>query len=646
MGQSESFADRHLASRQRGSSWCVGFLLFTVLCSSASTGQTTHQLVPVCPRETDSKSPRHTRLQSKIPDPNEIVRTDIDGDGKPDVIETWWNGKRVRWLGEGGAMKWTDRRGSMTDDCLQIDRDGDGFYDGPGDINLKWVDEDNDGRPDMEIFAANPAPGATETHGGLSQYMIFIDADHHGALGYMNWETFEFGKSNWEVAGLAGAPSGLTWTAPNFLANYHGNSMFMKQHDPPWVLADARLNGEDPFIFYDTDGDGCPEMSVRLDNNTWHKDPSWTAQNPRYARDAKATQAYISYDLDNDSQRGNEVDYDMTLRFASAPDGPAGETLDYSGFHNPHPKMKAPGWALQFFRYPNWREIDELINIPRDKAYAEVFKPKWGETWLVFDEDDDDHRWERVEMYYPDRDVYSTARWDRSRNGGGLDANPQSDSLGDRGEWDRDNSGGGKLYVGKWDHKIHLYGAEKGGWTVDRGAQYWGSSPAVGNSSPKMAKKVGEVVQYEDTDHNGFFDRISYDYDGDGKADLVINLLDARSESNPHPNVCELIDPAKLQWEGMHELFCKISTDSFQEGMRVYRALWKKGLTDGELDRLAIASSTWEQYDHGYWLMEESFRKMDGMLGNEKERQGRLRRAHFAGDVDGVIAVVEEMGGK
>jgi hypothetical protein len=45
--------------------------------------------------ETDPNSPRHTRLKSPTPDPNEIVRYSLTGHtDHPDVIETWWTGKR------------------------------------------------------------------------------------------------------------------------------------------------------------------------------------------------------------------------------------------------------------------------------------------------------------------------------------------------------------------------------------------------------------------------------------------------------------------------------------------------------------------------------------------------------------------------
>ena len=46
---------------------------------------------------------RKTALKSVTPS-DEIVRLDINGDGKPDILERWWNGKRVRWLDENGDL--------------------------------------------------------------------------------------------------------------------------------------------------------------------------------------------------------------------------------------------------------------------------------------------------------------------------------------------------------------------------------------------------------------------------------------------------------------------------------------------------------------------------------------------------------------
>src|SRR5688572_31331450 len=70
---------------------------------------------------------RKTALKSATPS-DEIVHVDINGDGKPDILERWWNGKRVRWLDENGDMLPTDTRGDQVGDVMQIDKNGDGLY--------------------------------------------------------------------------------------------------------------------------------------------------------------------------------------------------------------------------------------------------------------------------------------------------------------------------------------------------------------------------------------------------------------------------------------------------------------------------------------------------------------------------------------
>ncbi len=580
-----------------------------------------------CLPEHDPNSPRKSKLTG---DKNQIIRTDLDGDGDPDILECWWNGKRCRWIDENDDMKPTDVRGDMVGDSLQVDRDGDGYYDGPDDMNIKWCDDDGDGDPDVEIVTINPSSTQTKISSGSSHYMVFIDEDDDNVNAYIDWKTFDF--ANWRTTGGA-----------NFSPDYNGNSTFLKQHIPPWVSTDPRYNWENPFCFYDFDNDGCSEMAIRLLDTTHDEETKLPSGDAMRTYNKQIDEGYVTYDLDNDSQKGNEMDYDMTLRFGSTKDG---EKIDYSKFHNKHPNMKAPEWALPFFRYPDWRKIDEFIYVPHDKCYEELFKPKWGECWLVFDEDDDDHRWERVEMYYPTKDPYSVSRFKSGHEGGGLDGHVQSDTLGDRGEWDLDNSGRGKLYIGRWDKKIHLYGAENGAWSVDYGGKYWGSSPVVGDSSPLKAPKVEELVQYKDSDNNGFFDQITFDYDGDRKVDLAINLLDLKTDKNPRPDEADLINPADLKWQGMHELYTKISNDSFQDALMMYRAAWKKGYETKELDDLAIASSTAEKYDHGYWLKEKLFRMIDPDLAKNPEQQKRFRTAYWLGDMKGVVEVIGELEGK
>src|ERR1044072_4354615 len=62
---------------------------------------------------------RKTALKSTTPS-DEIVRLDINNDGKPDILERWWHGKRVRWLDENGDMLPTDTRGDQVGDVMQI----------------------------------------------------------------------------------------------------------------------------------------------------------------------------------------------------------------------------------------------------------------------------------------------------------------------------------------------------------------------------------------------------------------------------------------------------------------------------------------------------------------------------------------------
>ena len=544
---------------------------------------------------------RKTALKSTTPS-DEVVRLDIDHDGKPDILERWWNGKRVRWLDEDGDMLPTDTRGDQVGDVMQIDKNGDGVYDSATDINIKWADNDGDGRADLQAFVTQ---GREWSNGKFdpaeSHWMVFIDVEKDGVLGWLDWEKFDFGDDNWGYTGCC-----------DWLPDYNGNAIFLKVHRPPQSLPDPRLNWENPFAFYDFDGDGASEMAMR-----------WLDPVPPLDKDVTKlsgvlSEAFVTFDLDNDSSKGNETDYDMSLRGAGGPGVP------YREFVHKYPALKGNPKFDGCFQWNNWRKIDELMYMPHEKSYDAFFTARWATMYFVFDEDDDDHRWERVEMYYPmhgfggprDIDIYSTKKWRRGNYAElamvgpdekpGLSGHPQADSLGDRGEFDEDNSGGGKLYVGVFDRKLHLAGAEWGAWTVDKNAEYHGGSKTP---SPKpIAPRVEEVVKYTDTDQNGFFDTIEYDYDGDRKIDLRVSLLDYRTASNPHPDVVPLIDTHKEQWRGLNVLFGKIASQSFQEGLMIYRAAWKRGLTTPEIDKLASAATIGERYDHGYWLKEKIFR--------------------------------------
>jgi hypothetical protein len=581
---------------------------------------------------------RKTALKSTTPS-DEIVRLDINHDGKPDILERWWNGKRVRWLDENGDMLPTDTRGDQVGDAMQIDKNGDGLYDSALDINIKWADNDGDGRADLQAFVTQGREWSNGTYNPAdSHWMVFIDVEKDGVLGWLDWEKFDFGNDNWGYTGTA-----------DWLPDYNGNAVFLKVHRPPQSLPDPRLNWENPFAFFDFDGDGASEMAMR-----------WLDPVPALDKDVTKlsgvlSEAFATFDLDNDSTKSNETDYDMSLR------GAGGPGIPYRSFVHKYPALKGDPKFNACFQWNNWRQIDELMYMPHEKSYDAFFTARWATMYFVFDEDDDDHRWERVEMYYPmhgfggpkDIDIYSTKRWRRGNYAEqamvgpnerpGLSGHPQADTLGDRGEFDEDNSGNGKLYVGVFDRKLHLAGAEWGAWTVDKNAEFHGG---VKTPSPKpLATHVEEVVKYTDTDNNGFLDTVEYDYDGDRTIDLRLSLLDYRTASNPHPDVVPLIDTHKEGWKGLNTLFGQIASQSFQEGLMVYHAAWRRGLTTPEIDKLSSASAIGERYDHGYWLKEKIFRVIRNRTrGTALEKD--LTRLYYTGQFEEYARRIAEVPAK
>jgi hypothetical protein len=572
---------------------------------------------------------RKTALKSTAPS-DEIVRLDINHDGKPDILERWWNGKRVRWLDENGDMLPTDTRGDQVGDVMQIDKNGDGLYDSDLDINIKWADNDGDGRADLQAFVTQGRSWTSDNWNAAdSHWMVFIDVEKDGVLGWLDWTKFDFGNDNWGYTGTT-----------DWLPDYNGDAIFLKVHRPPQSLADPRLNWENPFAFFDFDNDGVSEMAIR-----W-LDPVPPLDKGVTNLSGVLSEAFATFDVDNDSTKGNETDYDMSLR------GSGGPGIPYRQFVHKYPALKGNPKFDGCFQWNNWRQIDELMYMPHEKSFDNFFTARWANMYFVFDEDDDDHRWERVEMYYPmhgfggpkDVDLYSTRKWRRSNYAElamaapdekpGISGHPQADSLGDRGEFDEDNSGGGKLYVGVFDRKLHLAGAEWGAWTVDKNGEFHG-----GNKTPSprpIAPRVEEVVKYTDTDNNGFLDTVEYDYDGDRKIDLRVSLLDYRSAGNPHPDVAPLFDLHKEGWKGLNALFTQIANQSFQEGLTAYRAAWRRGLTTPEIDKLASASAIGERYDHGYWLKEKIFREIRARLRETRQEQLEkdLTRFYYTGQFE------------
>lgn len=576
-----------------------------------------------------------TALKSQTPD-KEIIRMDIDRDGKIDLIERWWNGKRVRWLDESGSMRNDDVRGDLVNGLMQVDLDGDGNYDGPDDMNIRWCDTNNDGIPDVQAVVTNPHEwGPTkETQTGHPVWMVWINYDKRGVLGWINWEKFDF--ACWEYTGT-----------DNWLPNYHGNNDFVKAHAPAYAFADPRLNWENPFSFYDEDGDGVSEMALR-----------WCApvpiQNGKVGIPPYVNSAFLSYDLDNNSGYGNETSYDMTLAVG-------GMDIQIGHMIHPVPNFKGNPKFDPYFNHNEWRRVSELIYMDRNKGYEAFFKTNWKHIYLTFDEDADDHRWERVELMYPTTDystkgpavdLYSTSRFNNKEGvTAGMNGAFQSDTRGDRGDFDMDGSGKGKVYISPLDGKIHLFGAEWGAWTVDRYAEFHGGA---GEPTKKPeAKKIGEVIKYSDTDGDGFYDTIEYDYNGDRNIDFKVCLLDYKI-AGIDPQKTPLFEPGNLGWKGMHELFNTTAAKTWEEALFVYRAAWQRDLTTAEMNKMAASSSLRQRYMNAFWIKEDILsivraRLEERMVAYPKERVKLKQlladyiKAHYTGQFDKAAQLIAKI---
>jgi len=527
---------------------------------------------------------------------------DLDNDGDPDILySVSRDSVPVLWIDDDDDMKWDDLEGDTDSDCLLIDRNRDGKYGHLGDLIIDWVDTDKDNKADMQVIVENPEE-KTENPWPNGHYMWVLDTDKDNVFNYVNWNTFKI--EAWARNGLS-----------DFLLDYSGETAFIKHHVSTYALENPEINWENPFLFYDPDHDGLSEMAVRLVDSPRIKkgDPDEIEHQVSHA--GAVDWVSISVDLDNDNAPGNNFDFDFTLHFK-------GKGFDYSDQVHKYENMRGLPEADTFFMDPRWRQMDELVYTDHDHALDFTFnRGVWDKVYFVYDEDDDGNRWERVELYDP-KDVFNVG----TRNKG-LDDNPQSDVAGDRGEWDLDNSGGGKLYIGKFDGRIHLYGAEWGAWRIDQLATYYhaGDRKWQGGKEPTQFA----TVKYVDSDNNGFIDKMLYDLDGDK---LFEDSVDFRQLGIS--DAVDLIDVSAFTYDDYHALQSKVADNLWKQGQQAVVVAEKFGLNTSWYAKLKESYSTRLKYNNGYWLQFYLYRDLKDLFMRKKDTAllKQLDKAYYTGD--------------
>ena len=546
-------------------------LLIVIMCLQLVSGiQISAQPVP--PWNTKTLLNSYRILQPLPGTKPEFI--DLDNDGDPDLMKyTTSNGFAVQWIDDDDDMKLTDLEGDTDNDCIMADIDNDGNYGSHSDVIIDWVDTSNDGKADLQIYADFATEKDKDKPWGPGHFMVNMDLDKDDIMNYVDWNNFKI--RCWIHDGKA-----------DFFEDYSGHTLFLKIHASPQNINDLRLNWENPFLFYDVDKDGLTECAIRLLDR-----PTYGKPGDKYLTNLTGKIDYVTmaYDLDNDNSPANPFDFDMTITLR-------GGGFDYMDQVHRFPNLRGLPEADRFFMDPRMRQLEKFIYPDHDKALNLVFnRGKWNEAWLVYDEDDDCERWERVELLDPKEPYTIGARK------GGLDDNPQSDPVGDRGEWDLDNSGNGNIYISPLDGKIHLFGAEKGYWRVDQNAFYFqgmgGLYDGYGPVRTPVDPTVFPMISYKDADNNGFFETIEFDLDGDKTVDFSFNLKNVEFS-----DVSKVYTISGMKYADFAKLEKKVAEDTWKNALAFVKFAESQGINTHWYALLKNPLSQRQKYSFGYWL--------------------------------------------
>lgn len=361
---------------------------------------------------------------------------DVDGLG-PCWI--WRDGNDlVVAIDENGDAPAGSQRPDSLEDVTVIDYDSDGNID----RILDWVDADGDGAADRQIlYALTSAP----VMGTAPSCAVVEHRDRQ--RGFWHLERWQY------VQSLCQWRSDFSGDLFHVFGRYDERRRLWHSF------------GENPFCFYDPDGDGLSEEALLL-----------------AGVDTSVRHMRWSFDADNDATERHPYDYDLSVTAHGRQGAPA-------SFCDTIPLR---GGGLPVVRWEKARDFARSV--------------RWRKALLTFDEED-----RNVDPH----DEESRERWEGviSDAVGGFPAlgSPGCGPFNKRYELNGANEDTLLLYVSWADERIHLFGAEEGWIRIDE------NRDGVCDGALRM----------EDENQDGLFDTWMWDGDGDGEFETIFRDFDA-----------------------------------------------------------------------------------------------------------------------